>query len=175
MFVDNYAEAKENGTIIKQNKKEEVVAVKNDYKRYRELGGIINEADYASALARTKEKVIVNELFAKHAKNMARVAGIVLDEKDSRAILYGILRGDTETNVSEKKQKENKEIKTDESVHRDNNSVLKKKETEGYLSQMSDQKIFVEALRMLGDEDALKKCIEAYPNISFNYAHEDKT
>ena len=30
---------------------------------------------------------------------------------------------------------------------------------------MSDQKLFAEALRMLGDADSLKKLIEAHPNI----------
>jgi len=32
--------------------------------------------------------------------------------------------------------------------------------------------LFVEALRMLGDEESLKKFIESHPHISFDYKKE---
>jgi hypothetical protein len=40
------------------------------------------------------------------------------------------------------------------------------KEVEHHHSQMSDQRLFAEVLRMLGDVESLDKMIEAYPNIS---------
>ena len=56
---------------------------------------------------------------------------------DSKIILYGILRGDVRPEGVE--------------YHHD---------------EMSDQRLFAEALRMLGDAESLDKMIEAYPNIS---------
>ena len=41
-------------------------------------------------------------------------------------------------------------------------------EVENHHSQMSDQRLFAEALRMLDDAESLNKLIAAYPNISFD-------
>ena len=111
------------------------------YDKYRELGGIINEKDYISALDRAEKTTVFNELLIKQAENIARYAGIVLDNSsgvDPKIKLYAVLRADNGP----------KDIKH----HHD---------------QMSDQRLFAEALRMLGDVDSLNKTIAAYPNISF--------
>ncbi len=114
----------------------------NCYQRYQELGGIINEKDYESALARTKNTTISCILLIKQLEFIARVAGIELHNAkgtiDQRIILYGILRTDTN------------------------------KEVQYHHSQMCDQRLFAEALRMLGDIDSLNKLIDAHPHISFS-------
>lgn len=119
----------------------------NSYQRYQELGGIINEKDFDSALSRLEEEGIPRKTSIKQAEGMARFAGIELDVEngiDKRVKLYAILRSDV--------QPEN------EKYHH---------------SQMTDQRLFVEALRMLGDADSLGKMIRAYPHISFDYRRED--
>ncbi len=116
------------------------------YERYQALGGIINEQDYASALARAKEAAAVDKTQMAQVEVMARVAGIELKTEgavDPRAVLYGILRSDRNTSGAK--------------YHH---------------SQMGDQRLFVEALRMLGDEESLKKFIESHPHISFDYKKE---
>ncbi|MEK6817382.1 MAG: hypothetical protein AABX80_01145 [Nanoarchaeota archaeon] len=40
-------------------------------------------------------------------------------------------------------------------------------------SQMCDQRLFAEALRMLGNVDALNKLIRAHPHISFVHEQRD--
>ena len=71
------------------------------------------------------------------AERMAEFAGIELhdtkDAIDQRTMLYGILRADA-----------------------------KPEEAKYHHSQMSDQRLFAEVLRMLGDTDALGKLINAY-------------
>ncbi len=114
----------------------------NSYRRYRELGGIINEKDYKSALARAKNTVTLKITLIKQSEHIAQIAGIELHNTknalDPIIILYGILRTDTAP-----------------------------QEVEYHHSQMSDQRLFAEALRMLGDADALNKLINAHPNIDF--------
>lgn len=115
------------------------------YQRYLELGGIINEADYKRALDRIEGGVDVNSRDQiKQAKSIARRAGIELktggSAVDPRVVLYVILRSDTRPSGV--------------IYHHD---------------QMTDQRIFAEALRMLQDADALDKLIHAYPGISFEY------
>lgn len=46
-------------------------------------------------------------------------------------------------------------------------SDVRPQEVEHHHSEMSDQRLFAEALRMVGDTESLKKLVEAYPNISF--------
>lgn len=116
----------------------------NFYKRYQELGGIINEKDYKSALVKAKNTAMLNTILIKQLEHIAEFAGIRLhsakDVIDERIILYVILRTDTKS----------------------------KEEAEYHHSQMSDQRLFAEALRMLGDVDSLNKLINAHPNIAFN-------
>ena len=117
---------------------------RSNYQQYLELGGIINEKDYDSALARAESTTTLNKTLIRQAESIAKFVGIELHDRgdaiDRRTILYGILRSD----IRPEKVK----------YHRD---------------QMSDQRIFVEALRMLGDVKSLDKMVKAYPNISFEY------
>ena len=138
---------------------------KNPYQQYLESGGAFNEKDYENAIQKVRdamemtthempseqEKPIENQAQhqlktmvenetppEKHAqlqvKMIAEYAGIELnkDKADQRAVLYGILRDNSQS-----------------------------KETQSRYSQMSDQRLFAEALRMLEDKDALNKLIEA--------------
>ena len=114
----------------------------NFYRRYRELGGIINEKDYESALARTKNRQAPDLMLIRQAERIAEFAGIKLhnpkNSLDQRIILYAILRAD-----------------------------IGPKELKYHHDQMSDQGLFAEVLRMLGDADSLDKLMSAYPHISF--------
>lgn len=116
-------------------------ATQEGYQQYQELGGIINEEDYKSALARAKDATARDKTRIAQAENIAQRAGITLenseDALDPRTVLYGVLRRDRKPGVK---------------YHH---------------SQMNDQRLFAEALRMLGDAESLKKLIEAHPNISF--------
>lgn len=117
---------------------------KNNYQQYLELGGIINEKDYEDALTRAQKTATLDKARIRQAENIAKFAGIELHKTegsiDQRIILYGILRSD-----------------------------VRPEGIEHHHSQMSDQRIFVETLRMLGDAESLDKMIKKYPNISFEY------
>lgn len=117
---------------VRDTKKE-----KDPYTRYQELGGIINQNDYKNALAEAKESNPLKKAYVEAAEGIARKAGIVLDHEidgiDPRVKLYAIMRADN-----------------------------KPEDVEYHHSQMSDQRLFAEALRMLGDADALNKLIGAY-------------
>ena len=109
------------------------------YNSYRALGGIINEKDYRSALERAD--ITSPDERAPHIKQaiaMARTAGIELsgEHADKKVVLYDILRGDV----------------AEEGV-------------ENHHCQMSDQRLFAETLRMLGDAESLEKMKAAFPNI----------
>ena len=112
----------------------------NSYEQYKSLGGIINEKDYANALTRAKNVKAVDSHALAQAQVMANVAGIALEDPeediDPRVALYAVLRGDT--NIDREKH---------------------------HHSQMSDQRLFAEMLRMLGDTTALKKFLAAHPHI----------
>src|SRR3989338_10424747 len=107
---------------------------KNNYQNYVELGGIINEKDYDSALTRLKEaeieQDIPNKSQIKQAEVMLNFAGIELVFRDIYRMvkLYSILRDDVRSEGVK--------------YHHD---------------QMCDQQIFVEALRMLGDIESRDK------------------
>lgn len=113
---------------------------KDPYARYQELGGVINRNDYESALKRSGETAKVSDTAIKQVENMAKFAGIELQNEksvnDPRIKLYAILRGDK-----------------------------KPEEVKHHHSQMSDQRLFAEALRMLGDTEALNKLTEAYHKV----------
>lgn len=125
-------------------KKEEMVTNKTSYDRYRELGGIINEVDYQKALARAGQTTSLRKTLVAQAKLIARVAGVPLDDDfqgcpGKITILYGVLRTDSNSNPGE----------------------------QYHHSQMCDQRLFAEALRMLDFPDLLAKVIKAHPNICF--------
>lgn len=134
----------EKGSIAPDNTQEN-----KSYRQYWESGGIINEKDYESVLTRARNTTTLDKTLIQQAENIAKFAGIELnnteDGIDQRIILYGILRSD-----------------------------VKPEEVKSHHSQMSDQGLFVEALRMQGDTESLDKMIRAYPNISFIYHEEEK-
>lgn len=82
------------------------------------------------------------QMFARHAEGIAKVAGIELqstgDAIDPRVVKYVELRS----------------------------AVTSKGDKNDY-SGMSDQQIFVEALRALGDAESVDKMIKTFSNISF--------
>jgi hypothetical protein len=111
------------------------------YRQYQELGGIINEKDYEGILAKTRNIVTSpGKEMIKQLELMAQFAGIELSNTenatDQRIVLYGILRADT-----------------------------KPEETKYHHSQLSDQRLFAEVLRILGDSNALNKLIGAYHKV----------
>ena len=112
----------------------------NCYHRYQELGGIINEQDYESILARAKSATVPDIALIKQLELIAEFAGIELHNAkgsiDQRTILYGILRTDT-----------------------------KPKGVQYHHSQMCDQRLLAEALRMLGNTYALDKLVDAYHKV----------
>jgi len=137
-----------NSNIIEMNPNKEEGG--GAYNQYRELGGIINEQDYKSALTRAENAPTFDKTLKIQAEVIARFAKIELqnteDVIDPRIILYGILRND-----------------------------VRPEGVEHHHDEMSDQRLFVEALRMLGDTESLNKMIEAYPNISFgSHQKEEK-
>ena len=113
------------------------------YRQYQENGGIINEEEYEGALTRARNTATAPRHALQEAENMARFAGIELhntkDAIDQRIILYGILQTDR-----------------------------KPEGVKHHHSQMSDQRLFAEALRMLGDTDALNKLIGAYHKVGIH-------
>ena len=125
------------------------------YKRYLELGGIINETDYHSAIGRMPgiRRVIMFENGGSiqsrvgQVREIAQYSGIELRGPeyipDPRIVLYVILRGDTRPEGVK--------------YHHD---------------QMCDQRIFGEVLRMLGDKDSFDKLVKAHPHISFEYKRD---
>ncbi len=128
------------------------MSFENSHQSYLELGEIVNEKDYQSALDRMNKTFTLDRnnpqvrSSIQQALGVARYAKIELNDNDSegtldpRIVLYVILRNDI--NLANVKH---------------------------HHSQISDQRIFGEVLRMLGDVDSFDKLIKAYPNISFKY------
>lgn len=153
----------------------------NTYQRYSYpperggLGGIINEKDYNSALARLKEAEIKQEMPDKHhieqVQIMVDFAGIklIFGEHARRTVtLYSILRSDRPP--EEVKPSNDQTGDQRKSVyHNGVSSNDAKPKVKRHHSEMTDQRILVEALRMLGDVESLDKMIKKYPNISFEY------
>ena len=109
------------------------------YSKYQELGGIINEEDCKNAWARAEKATAFIKSLIGQAKEIARYAGIILDNSDGvdpKVKLYAVLRADN-----------------------------KPEDVKHHHSQMSDQRLFAEALRMLGDTDALNKLVDAYHKV----------
>ncbi|OGD24718.1 MAG: hypothetical protein A3A98_01435 [Candidatus Staskawiczbacteria bacterium RIFCSPLOWO2_01_FULL_40_39] len=113
---------------------------KDSYEQYQELGGIINRDDYESALQRSAETGMVSDIMVAQIENMAKFAGIELQNEKSAddpwVKLYAVLRSDS-----------------------------KPEEVKYHYSQMSDQRLFAEVLRILRDTDALSKLIDAHHKI----------
>ena len=135
-----------------------------EYGNYLKLGGIINESDYEKATTKAEDINALEsraeqinklaemagldphtaDIVIKQAENIARFIGIAIGGNDSdldhRIVLYGLLRSDT-----------------------------REKGAKYHHDAMSDQQIFMEAVRMAGDAESVKKMIEKYPNINFVY------
>lgn len=111
------------------------------YRRYQELGGSISKHDYHDVLAKAGQTTSLGERLVAQAELVARVAKVPLDNSeghlDEITILYGVLRTDLNPG------------------------------TRYFQSQMCDQRLFAEVLKMLGHSDWLEKVINAYPNICF--------
>jgi len=125
----------------------EDVKFKFSYEDYQSLGGTINEADCQSAFDRMKnptESELNNpqiQTAIRQGENIAKIAGIVLEAQekgnpDPRVLLYAFLR-----------------------------TGIHPEEVKDHHTQMGDQPLFGEVLKMLGDKESLEKLIEAYPNI----------
>ena len=116
---------------------------KNDmYVLYKTLGGVFNEENYKSAFERAAKALSTESITAKkQAVAIARHAGIKLDglHFNKLTTLYGVLRDDTDDKI----------------------------EIKHHHCKMSDQRLFAETLRILGDTKSLKKLINAFPNINF--------
>jgi len=116
------------------------------YERYLERGGILNEVDYQRVMEKTRQAVQLRQSLILQAEQIAKCSGVVLNnfpqQPDEVTILYGVLR-------------------TDE-----------KPGAENHHGQMSDQRLFAEALKMLDRLGLLVKVMETYPNI-FEKAYND--
>ena len=138
----------------KESFKNSVDNSRSNYSEFLELGGIINEKDYQNTLERAKDPNVLyrKDRFEaqqvknpiKQVKSIAEFSGIELSDSennlDSKVVLYVILRLD---------------VRPEKVGH--------------HHSQMSDQQLFGEVLRILGDVDSLDTLMKAYPNISFKY------
>ena len=116
----------------------------NSYEQYRSAGGFLDETDYASVLAQAKNKKTVNSHSLAQAGLMANMAGFELQNRgtqiDLHVVLYDVLCDVLRT-------------------------VTNRHPTAYHHSQMADQPLFAEALRMLGNTEALEKFQAAHPNI----------
>ena len=121
----------------------------NNYQGYLDLGGIINEKDYDEALKKARSMASIERALISQAENIAKFAGIELhgtgDSPDPRVILYGVLRTD-----------------------------VRPEGVKHHHDGMTDQAIFMEALRMLGDAESVDKMIKKHPHISFKYERGDE-
>jgi len=113
------------------------------YSRYTELGGIINETDYLSIRQRANGILVPNWLLTGQVNIIAGVTGIRLSNNgaalDPITKLYMVMRTD---------------LQPEGVVH--------------HHSQMCDQRLFAEALRILEDEESLNTLFAAHRNISFS-------
>jgi len=110
-----------------------------NYARYTALGGIINEKDHDSVIARAEKGVVENKTRRTNMDVTAQFSGIERTAVDKAYPYYEILR-------------------TDE----------RPAGVEYHHSSMSDQRLFAEALRMVGDTVSLEKLIAAHPHIAFS-------
>jgi hypothetical protein len=109
------------------------------YEWYRALGGIINEPDYISIIFRAKTISEQDHIRIAQLKTIAEFSGISESALPAAYPLFEIMR-------------------TDRKPH----------DVKYHHCQMCDQRLFAEALRMLGDEVSLAKLIATYPHIEFS-------
>ncbi|GEM_PF-3168975 len=124
-----------------------------NYQNYLALGGTINKEDYESILKKAETLKIRNstdpsvECCIRQLENMARFSGIELHNEGvipgSKIMLYVSVRVD-----------------------------FKNGGLQDHYTQLNDQRMFAEVLRILGDADSLKKLSQAYPHI---FRNEEKT
>lgn len=120
----------------------------NNYPLYQELGGVINEEDYQRILEQARKPKALDERnpqirsIIQQGTNIANYANIPLynseNNFDLRIVLYVLLHTDFQPEGKSK-----------------------------HHGLVGDQRIFGEAVKMVGDADTLDKLIEAYPNIDF--------
>lgn len=108
------------------------------YEQYAQLGGIINELDHADIISRAKSAVELNKWAVMQAESIALYSGVGQEVLVEATPLYVVMRTDR-----------------------------KPADVEYHHCQMCDQRIFAEALRMIGDVEDLAKIIAAYPSIDF--------
>ena len=114
------------------------------YHQYKELGGLINEKDYENTLTRARNMTAVDEPEKAQAEGIAGFAGIELHNTKDAVDPRIILYGVLSRDVRSK------------------------------IERPYDQRLFAEALKMLGDVKSLDKMIKTYPNISFEYHKEEE-
>lgn len=110
---------------------------KSQYETYRESGGVFDEQDYNEILGQNEnmapDQRILNKQREMQAEEMAKLAGIDLNKIQNAVEVYGVLR-----------------------------STPTGHDAENHHSQMPDQSLFAEALRISGNMDELYKLIEKY-------------
>ena len=147
----------------------------SSYQEYLDLGGIINENDYKSALSRIKGIEAISKTQISQVNGMLDFAGIELDGDGAANLLvglYSILRSDVRPKGAEPHQEKIVGGRPTSGYHDGISSYTSKqvsKQVEHHHDLMYDQQILVEALRMLGDAKSVDKMIATYPNISFAY------
>lgn len=101
---------------------------KSDWQKYQEIGGIIDEPGYVSAMERAKNSYEIDENKVKRIRAIAYAAEVELTPQSIE--LFGILRGDE---------------KPSGVAH--------------HHSQMTDEKLLIQVLLMLGDKESADKII----------------
>lgn len=139
----------------------EMVTFSKRYARYKSLGGVIDKGACQDIWTEAAGITYVDKALSLQADHYALESGVPLwkadpfdkvkvvwksgiwvtlysaDQVDDATVLYGVLRSGINP------------------------------EPEFHHSQMCDQRLFAEALRMLGRRPEIKRVIAAYPNIHF--------
>ena len=124
------------------------------YDDYKELGGEIGKEDYEDTLKKAAIAAAPDANSIEQAKFIAKTAAITLNERVVR--LYGILRNaSVPSHITADIQKDKAEGKFDPRAPYEIR----------HYTQMNDQQLFAEALRMVGDTDSLNKFKSRFSNI----------
>jgi len=130
------------------------------FQNYQELGGKLRKVNFIRVLAKAEElkastphpESILHPELIKQVELIAETAGIALHNEagvDKRALIYAILRGDPVPRAPKPEPG-------------------KPGDYDNHYTRMSDQRLFGEALRVVGDTGSLDKLKETYPNITFD-------